>query len=111
MVHAAAGVWECPAPMAKSVLKYLCSNSSSDINGGGKQSGSAQTTLYYDNDWDHAIESPKELSALFNTNTTGSNVSNENDVNLIRQPDDEEMQLPLHIAVCARPQCHEGYSA
>jgi hypothetical protein len=88
MVHAAAGVWECPAPLAKLVLKCLC--------------GASTSTNSWHNDgedWNHNIVSAEE-------------VFEENDGNRIaRQPDEENMRLPLHIAVCARPQDRSGYSA
>lgn len=61
IVHAAAGVWECPAPLTRLILKCLC--------GGGLK-----------NEW-------------------------------ITQRDEESLRLPLHIAVCARPSCREGYTA
>ena len=61
IVHAAAGVWECPAPLTRLILKCLCG-------------------VGLNNEW-------------------------------ITQPDEESRRLPLHIAVCARPSCREGYTA
>ena len=74
IVHAAAGVWECPAPLARLVLKCTC--------GAPRRESDLPP-----NDDDDAGDDP------------------------IRQPDEETMRLPLHIAVCARPQCRDGFSA
>ncbi|KAL3812159.1 hypothetical protein ACHAXA_000928 [Cyclostephanos tholiformis] len=74
IVHAAAGVWECPAPLARLVLKCTC--------GGVVREGDLPS-----NDDDDACGDP------------------------IRQPDEETMRLPLHIAVCAQPKCRDGFSA
>lgn len=89
---------------------------------------------YSDNDWDtHTLEGTEGFigtvkppcmegfvdesigdSVSFMVNNTNNDNNNNNDnetVDLIRQPDPETMRLPLHIAVCARPQAREGYSA
>ena len=155
MVHAAAGVWECPAPLAKLVLKCVCtdgninnSNTGGDNMGSRNSSGSALASRYSTDatDWDHnPIEAPtmdasdmevmsnrvgvsehsSDIDAMSRVGVSEhssdmdgmSSTSNLVEVavaggetDLIRQRDEETMRLPLHIAVCARPQCREGYS-
>ena len=109
MVHAAAGVWECPAPLAKLVLKCLCSNGTNVVSStyGGGDDDSSQRYFGAD-DWDHNIE-PAERSFSSDqfheaaSSTTSRVGGGEKD--LIRQREKETMRLPLHIAVCAQPQC------
>ena len=97
IVHAAAGVWECPAPLAKLVLKCMCAkNDETDV--GEQQMGG--------DDWDHHIV-PSEFER-------GCSNANDNTSSIILQPDSENMRLPLHIAVCSRHQSgggREGYSS
>ena len=112
IVHAAAGVWECPAPLAKLVLKVMCSNDPLHHNPGGPTSSSmSMMSDYYSTtmeesgeDWDHT--NPMDVAEAM---SVASSTVGEKDY--IRQPDEETMRLPLHIAVCARPQAREGYSA
>jgi len=133
IVHAAAGVWECPAPLAKLVLKCLCS---SDSPSPSAKPATIHTIEPASEDWDHhkAVEfsdvnfgdaSPADTAGdmggakegfVRNYSSSGSisglGISDGPDnVDVIRQRDEETMRLPLHIAVCARPQGREGYSA
>jgi len=102
MVHAAAGVWECPAPLAKLVLKCLCSTGNTHM--GTNYHNLDDSSRYYGaDDWDHSVD-VSETPPLESDN---GNVEKD----IIRQRDKETMRLPLHIAVCARPICCEGYSA
>lgn len=103
MVHAAAGVWECPAPLAKLVLKCLCSGSNENNN-----NHIMDDSLRYQSygDWNHSIDETKSASEVVGDNTLQGRGKD-----VIRQLDNETMRLPLHIAVCARPQCREAYSA
>jgi len=124
MVHAAAGVWECPAPLAKLVLKCLCGG---DDDEGRKSKGTTTTTGAREKskespeEWDH--HDPVDLSDRDfrgaedlvgddgRDEVENNGDDDEDDVDPIQQPDEETMRLPLHIAVCARPQGREGYSA
>ena len=91
IVHAAAGVWECPAPLARLVLKCMCRVGGVVADGGGDLPSSDDDVN------DDRVGDRRRIPA-------------EEDA-IIRQPDEETMRLPLHIAVCARPQCRDGYSA
>lgn len=88
MVHAAASVWECPPPLAKLVLKCLCGkrhNSTGDFR--------KLQESYSNEDGEYSKWDP-------NATTSAENSS----YDPIRTPDEENMRLPLHIAVCACPQ-------
>jgi len=91
IVHAAAGVWECPAPLARLVLKCMCG-----VGGGWADGGGGLPSNDDDVD-DDRVSDRRRIPAAEDA--------------IIRQPDEETMRLPLHIAVCARPQCRDGYSA
>ncbi|KAL9182444.1 hypothetical protein ACHAXT_013096 [Thalassiosira profunda] len=73
IVHAAAGVWECPAPLAQLVLKCTRPDASDDFR--------------------PAIEEDAV-----------SGIADEGEeIDPLRQPD-ETGRLPLHVAVCSRPE-------
>ncbi|KAL7522339.1 hypothetical protein ACHAWX_007023 [Stephanocyclus meneghinianus] len=97
MVHAAAAVWECPPPLAKLVLKCLCGNKQSNATGdfcsAKDKKGNEDDTSEWDPNTDDPTETVEDSSDLYDP---------------IRTPDEENMRLPLHIAVCARPQDRSG---
>ena len=93
MVHAAASVWECPPPLAKLVLKCLCGEKHHSTGNFRKLEEEAEHEEEA-SEWDPSMESPDEKSSSLN--------------DPIRQPDEENMRLPLHIAVCACPQDRSG---
>jgi len=110
IVHAAAGVWECPAPLAKLVLKCMCAKDNDDEAGAtGGIKGSSEG-----DEWDHHIiptEFDRGDPTTVTTTTTGDSAASNN---IILQPDSENMRLPLHIAVNAKYQSRggrEGYSS
>jgi hypothetical protein len=95
MVHAAASVWECPPPLAKLVLKCLCGGD--DYN---------RTSEFRE-----VEENEDEPAAEWDPNVDRSSTKTDSNSNLydpIRTPDEENMRLPLHIAVCACPQDRSG---
>ena len=106
IVHAAAGVWECPAPLAKLVLKCMCKEKE-------ETEYELPVATKGGDDWDHHIVAEferGESKSHYASDDDGSD--NASSTNVIRQPDSESMRLPLHIAVCASPQFgHEGYSS
>ncbi len=117
MVLAVAGVWECPAPLSRLVLKCLCPSHDDDT---GSDADVGDTTV--SGEWDHSIQDIMDTVApsIVYIATDGASSStkkartgggDKRKRELIRQPDEENMRLPLHIAVCARPQGREGYSA
>jgi len=100
IVHAAAAVWECPAPLAKLVLKCMCAK---DDEAEGTEQGVKGNE---GDEWDHHIT---DFEGGDSNAATGDSASN-----IILQPDSENMRLPLHIAVCSRYQSgggREGYSS
>jgi len=102
IVHAAAGVWECPAPLAKLVLKCMCAkDDEAEVTQQGVHGNEGD-------EWDHHVV-PTEFERRGSNSTTGDSASN-----IILKPDSENMRLPLHIAVCSRYQSgggREGYSS
>eukprot|EP00573_Skeletonema_grethae_P011505 CAMPEP_0201711444 /NCGR_PEP_ID=MMETSP0578-20130828/59143_1 /ASSEMBLY_ACC=CAM_ASM_000663 /TAXON_ID=267565 /ORGANISM="Skeletonema grethea, Strain CCMP 1804" /LENGTH=1162 /DNA_ID=CAMNT_0048200495 /DNA_START=58 /DNA_END=3546 /DNA_ORIENTATION=- len=103
IVHAAAGVWECPAPLAKLVLKCMCAKDDDFADAAEEGVKGSEG-----DEWDHHVI-PTEFERGDPTVTTGDSASD-----IILQPDSENMRLPLHIAVCARYQSRggrEGYSS
>jgi hypothetical protein len=112
IVHAAAGVWECPAPLAKLVLKCMCAKDAEE-----EMKELLVPTKGGDDDWDHHIV-PTEFDkggskSHYSSGGDGGDDDN-NSTNIIRHPDSENMRLPLHIAICASPQSRggrEGYSS
>ncbi|KAL7446872.1 hypothetical protein ACHAXM_011443 [Skeletonema potamos] len=112
IVHAAAGVWECPAPLAKLVLKCMCAKGDVDKEQVENERGG-------DDDWDHHIiptEYERRVSKSHYVNDDDDINDKTGDCanNIIQQPDSESMRLPLHIAVCARYLSRggrEGYSS
>jgi len=109
IVHAAAGVWECPAPLAKLVLKCICGKSQySFVPKGSNSMGEEDSNPDLDDDDDD--ESDWNMD---NKSSNPSNISKDvpagyKGIPIIRQPDEDNMRLPLHIAVCARPQGERG---
>ena len=103
IVHAAAGVWECPAPLAKLVLKCMCAKDEDEQAVTGKGG----------DDWDHHIV-PAEFERGGDNDDTDATTGDSANNNIISRPDSENMRLPLHIAVCANYQSRggrEGYSS
>jgi hypothetical protein len=94
MVHAAASVWECPPPLAKLVLKCLC-------GGDGYSTGNFMEVEENAENEDEPAEWDPNMER--STKTDNSNLYDP-----IRTPDEENMRLPLHIAVCACPQDRSG---
>ncbi|KAL3784496.1 hypothetical protein HJC23_013639 [Cyclotella cryptica] len=95
MVHAAAAVWECPPPLAKLVLKCLCgnrTNSTGDFRTSKENKGTDDDAA----EWDPNIDDPDTVE------------DSSDFYDPMRTPDEENMRLPLHIAVCARPQDRSG---
>ncbi|KAL7464865.1 hypothetical protein ACHAXS_005188, partial [Conticribra weissflogii] len=107
IVHAAAGVWECPAPLAKLVLKCMCGQSQYSFvpkgnNTRGEADSNADSDYDDESDWnmDNDSSHPNSVSNNVPTGYKG--------IPVIRQPDEDNMRLPLHISVCARPQGERG---
>ena len=109
IVHAAAGVWECPAPMAKLVLKCMCGPRQKQVV--VKSSSNVGKSCEEDNNYHLALEGDDSEWNLniASTETEETDVtSNSHEGDIIRQPDEDSIRLPLHIAVCARPQEERG---
>jgi hypothetical protein len=94
MVHAAAAVWETPPPLAKLVLKCLCGEKNRNSTGNFQLMEESQNTEDETSEWDPNLEDHEEDNSTF--------------YDAIQTPDEENMRLPLHIAVCARPQDRSG---
>ena len=94
MVHAAASVWECPPPLAKLVLKCLCGEKHHSTGDFRKLEEDVEQEEEEVSEWDPSMETMEDK---------GSSLDDP-----IRQPDEENMRLPLHIAVCACPQDRSG---
>ncbi|KAL7554783.1 hypothetical protein ACHAWF_018322 [Thalassiosira exigua] len=112
MVHAAAGVWECPAPLARLVLKCTCGGGGGD--GGGAHSNAMDVSdrleqLLNDDSYREEDDAYPVTTDIKEADNDEDNA--EADADAIHRPDEETMRLPLHIAVCARPQSRDGHAA
>ncbi|KAL3763636.1 hypothetical protein ACHAWU_009060 [Discostella pseudostelligera] len=112
MVHAVAGVWECPAPLSRLVLKCLChshdDDTGSDAGDAASEERDQSIKVIMDAVAPSIVYVAEEGGARKVKSAGGGGDKQKRE--MIRQPDEENMRLPLHIAVSARPQCREGYS-